>query len=542
MMQMGRPWTKSSRAINQLKAMDCLNPPAEGTKSIEIDPAAHSSDGFGSRWLLVVWLGIVSFVFIFAALPFNLILKCLIIIFSAFYFIALTDFIQGLYCYLAVLPFSYFLKRLLFLFPPVPQTEWFIATALPDLILVFAAIGLMTSREFAKHSLQFKNRSAFTHIPVVLFLLWCIFEIFNPNIPLNVGLGGFKKTAFYILIYFLSYFAVQHDGMRFVNRMMKITVIAGIVVTGYELYQHVFGFTAFEMRCVMSGINMLNADTFIILMKESLIRPFSTFSGPFILGDYLVLGMAFLFARYRFKITRKLAPALLFIILAVGLFWTVSRTSYLMLLLTGVFYAVLGTRHRIMTTVVLLASLLCVITVFVSYRSAFNIPVVQDILAPENFFGRMQGWQVLLNNRQVSTSLAGAGMGATQAGYAFGFQLEDISTHSFALVLLVELGLIGVALFALFFGALVKTGISAIKRSPNKAFQAKTQIILSILMGMILAKALSDSLWGQHIEDNYLWMLSGITAGIAVLVSRRRRFYKLKESISGGAPNGQMLS
>src|SRR5438094_10663144 len=46
--------------------------------------------------------------------------------------IAISDFSRGLYIYLYLLPFSYFLKRLLFLYPGVTQTEWFVASALTD--------------------------------------------------------------------------------------------------------------------------------------------------------------------------------------------------------------------------------------------------------------------------------------------------------------------------------------------------------------------------------------------------------------------------
>ncbi len=229
----------------------------------------------------------------------------------------------GLYVYLVIIPFAYFLKRLMFLYPPVTQTDWTFASALPDFVLGCIFLHLLVRRGPKIY------RSSNT-LPVFLFLVWCCIEILNPKIDILIGLAGFKKTALYISMYFIGA-AIARDDKKAISRIGKVAVACAIPVAMYGAYQFFFGLASFEIDVVNSGLTAMGGESISTLYAQGFVRAFSTFSGPWILGDYLAIAIMFNLLAYLAGERRKIAFLAIACVLCFGLFVTLSRSSYLML-------------------------------------------------------------------------------------------------------------------------------------------------------------------------------------------------------------------
>jgi hypothetical protein len=442
------------------------------------------------------------------AQPWNPVLTLLVIAFAIPSLIALSSFIRGFYIYLFILPFSYFLKRLLFLSPGVTQTEWFIATALPDIVLVCALCNLILDK---RH--RFPRSAA--NLPVLLFLVWSILEVFNPNISVTIGISGFKKTAFYVAMYYLAA-AVSLRDDQVVDKVARITILCAIVAAGYGFVQSIFGLAPFEIATIDSGLTNMTVDSIDVLYAQGILRAFSTFSGPWILGDYLAIGFMFnVFAYLRGKVGRG-KFFLIALWLGLGIFVSLSRSSYLMLMLAlALLYMLAAKSQRSLVWRLVLVSLLAGLFVLALSLLWNLVPggMPTAIFAMYNLFSRIDQWQSLLSY-PATFSLIGMGIGSVQASFYFGETIVA-ETHSFLLTLVSELGVIGVGLFVWALFVLVRDVVSRIARVGAGVDRSSIGVVLSILAGMVIAKSASGGLWGTTMHDNYLWLLSGLLAALS---------------------------
>ena len=157
------------------------------------------------------------------------------------------------------------------------------------------------------------------------------------------------------------------------------------------------------------------------------------------------------------------------------------------------------------------AGLLFLATSLLWERVPGGIPTA--IFDMSNLFGRIDQWQSLLSNPAIFT-LIGMGIGSVQASFYFGETIVA-ETHSFFLTLVSELGVIGVGLFVWALFVLVRDVVGRMARVAGGADRLSVNVVLSILLGMIVAKTAAGGLWGGYMHDNYLWLLSGLLAALS---------------------------
>lgn len=445
----------------------------------------------------------------------NPVLFILVIAFAVPCLIALSNFTRGFYVYLFILPFAYFLKRLLFLFPEVTQIEWFVATALPDLVLISALCNLILCKD---HRMP-KSASL---VPVSLFLLWCILEIFNPNISVVIGISGFKKTAFYIIIYYLV-IAVANRDNKVVDKIANITIVCSIIVTVYEFIQIYYGFFSFEISMINSGLTNLTVDSIDVLFPEGVLRPFSTFSGPWVMGDYLVIGFMFNLFKYLKGKVNFWKFILISFWIGLGIFFSLSRTSYLMLIISLLFFYTFkrGSKRSLVHKLVIISlgiSLIVFAVIYMSENSSEGLGTA--IFSLSSLFSRMELWDSILD---VSTfTVVGLGIGSSQASFYFGKSIVAES-HSFLLTLIFEIGFIGVGLFLRILYIIIRDVLVRMKSTVFYIDHLTLNLLLSISIAMVITKSMGGGLWGQHMHDNYLWIFFGILSSLSMNGSLKAR-------------------
>jgi len=422
----------------------------------------------------------------------------------------------GLYLYLAILPFSYLFRRLLFLATDVSRTEWLMAAAVPDAILFAAMVGWI-----ARYRLRILATRSL--LPVSLFLGWCVIEVFNPRASLLTGMAGFKKTAMYISLYYLGA-AVTAVDRSVITKIGKITVTCGVIAAGYGVLQAWRGLAAFELAPIIHAMGKMTEQALPVLYVQDFLRPFSTFSGPWIFGDYLVIGLLFgllLFGTGKQSMRWFLiATASLLLGLAVSL----SRSSYVMLICCLGLIFVLAGRSRMSrviraSAVVILVGTLTVAVINYQGRTAPGAPAA--VLAMFNVVGRFERWQILLYDTSTY-SMIGQGIGSIQAAYAFGEQFVE-EAHSFLFDLLLEVGVVGLVLFAWVCVAVFSQALRAIRVVGFEADRQELIVVVAILGGMLMAKSAAGGLWGMQVHDTYWWLLCGVVAGLSARQHRNIR-------------------
>lgn len=438
--------------------------------------------------------------------------------------IALVDCSLGLWLYLAVLPFSYFLRRLLFVVSDVSRTEWLIATVIPDAIMLAAIVGWM-----AKYRLRLVNTRSL--LPVSLFLLWCVIEIFNPGVFILVGMAGFKKTALYICLYFLAA-SVTAEDPTVVGRIGRITVTCGLAASAYGLMQQWRGLADFELAPILSEMGNLTEASIDVLYPQGVLRPFSTFSGPWVFGDYVAIGLTFCPLLYWNGQRRGMGILVASLLLLSGLAVSLSRSSYLMLICSLGLVFVWSRRSQSgrVAGFATVGAVITILSIAVVQNQAIVAPgAATAILSTENVFGRFEQWQSLLGG-SGTFSLAGHGIGSIQAAYAFG-QEGVAEAHSFVLSLLLEVGVVGLLLFSWVCASVFWRALKTSQGARRETERRETIFVAAILGGMLLAKSAAGGLWGLQVHDSYWWLLCGVLAGLDARLDGRKLTPRLEPDL-----------
>jgi hypothetical protein len=333
-------------------------------------------------------------------------------------------------------------------------------------------------------------------------------------------MGGFKKTAFYIAMYYLAAsVGFRNDNAEerigVIDKVGKITVFCAMVTAAYGFVQAYFGLTSFEQAQISSGITNLKLESIDVLYAQDILRVFSTFSGPWIFGDYLVIGIMFNLLAYMRGTIGKKRFVFVSLWLGAGLLISLSRSSYLMLILALMSFYVLSATSKVRlmwrAAIASTSGTVGLVLILLFWESS-PTGMFRAIVAPHNLFGRIDLWQELLSGPATFT-ISGYGIGSSQASIYFGDTLVA-DPHSFLFMLCLELGIVGAGLFLWLFIIVVRDAIRGIKQASTPE-RLNLSVALSILLGMVLAKSLSDVLWGQYIHDNYLWLLSGLLVSLS---------------------------
>jgi O-antigen ligase len=210
--------------------------------------------------------------------------------------------------------------------------------------------------------------------------------------------------------------------------------------------------------------------------------------------------------------------------LLLGLAVSLSRSSYVMLICCLGLIFVLAGRSRMSrviraSAVVILVGTLTVAVINYQGRTAPGAPAA--VLAMFNVVGRFERWQILLYDTSTY-SMIGQGIGSIQAAYAFGEQFVE-EAHSFLFDLLLEVGVVGLVLFAWVCVAVFSQALRAIRVVGFEADRQELIVVVAILGGMLMAKSAAGGLWGMQVHDTYWWLLCGVVAGLSARQHRNIR-------------------
>lgn len=330
------------------------------------------------------------------------------------------------------------------------------ATLVYDIMLVCALFFLLNYRWNPKHIPALST----VFISALLLIILGAFEMLNPNILNHLySLIEFRKTLFQLLAIFVVYAYCSDSGDGKTNqKFIRFVVLASLPLIVYGIKQF-FLFDSLDARLYSMMDSAADTNRY-----GSTTRAISFFSGPFHYGMFCVLNMALsLFLARKTSDKRYYAIA---IVCLVGVFCSYTRTNMACALITiAVFLAIssprTGESGRASRVRILLSCLgfALAIAVFVSSPGYINLgndqlnSLIKGLLnagQDTRLLNRFETWDQAFELIAMHP-ISGNGVGAAgDTLSAHSVALNWVTPHNAFIKVMVELGIVGVAIFVIF--------------------------------------------------------------------------------------------
>src|SRR5579883_535607 len=399
---------------------------------------------------------------------------------------ALADPGRGFYLALLLLPLVELAKRLLFLEPQVSQTQYLAVKVVPDVIILVALISYLHNDLIYR---RLPVAPTFLDKFVLIFLIWNVAQVFNPQSSLLIGAGGFDYTGVPIAMYFLTCSVVR--SAKEAARIGYVLLATGTLSALYGLKQEFWGLAPFELDWLNSGLTSLGP---AFIRSAGLLRAFSTFASHKEFGFYMVtcIGfIAFLQVRHRWPIL--LAPLFL-----AGLLVTWARDAWscgvgLLLMLAFLAFKP-GRLAQIIVLIVLYVSPVLVptfgnslITTLSDAQTNAANPALQAALIAGTYGSRLDGWHEFLTNPGAFLNPIGHGIGTLFVGSRFGDQFTlGVLPHSGPIEMAYELGPIGLLIFFTLWACAWFILVEKSKTAPDPETRRALIVFLAIQFGILV--------------------------------------------------------
>lgn len=384
-------------------------------------------------------------------------------------------------------------------------------------LLIDALLVMLLGASIAVRFTNDYPKIGFLDILGILFLFVALMGMFNPNIPsFQAGIEGFRKFSFMIIGFFIGRYAIR--TVTTINRIVWVLIFIAFLISLYGIKQYMLP-TAIDYRLID-----LSSGSRITYLMGGHIRAFSTLSGPFHLGIYLVCSLLLILAIFLRNRRFWLMALLLGIPQLIALLMTVTKSNWAALIAGGAVIIILASRRPIRSFIRL--SILAIISFFLIillYEVTISIPQlrtindgIQAILNPLNaptMIIRFELWRDSIIPLLKNAMWFGYGTGSAGEGLSNLFTNSNsvfVSAHNLFLKVQMELGLIGLISFSIF---LFITMIHIWK--VNQSLRIPSLIIFrDWTLGFtvaILVSGLTSSILDAYPINFVFWLLLGIS-------------------------------
>ncbi len=425
---------------------------------------------------------------------------------------------MGFFMFLGLLPFVDFLKRLQLAFTAPSALEWNLVLALPDVLLLGIATGVVLRGALAG---RLGLRLSSTDWWLLVFWSSMLLSVVHSIFPLMIGLAAFKLSGFYVLVYFLAPSIIK--TVKHLRLLLKITFMLALTIAFYGLWQLVFGMTAFEQKCLVGVYTGLSKETIMYYT----FRPFSTLSGPQAYGYYLVIGFMCGLAYVRGFVPpkRRFLVYLGMFIIVLALALSLTRSAWIFFVLSWLIYrsGVRGQSLKIKHLVgvmILLGSFVFLLWYFADTIQAFVLrtsnPFVKRAFIVGTFLDRLRILSIALTDTR-SWTVFGHGLGTTSSTLMAKFRLNSgFLSHSEYTNILIEQGLIGLISFSAFLVSWGRNSLRELQQIQNPSIKLAGQALFAIVVALLLVGWAGTNLAVAPINV-YFWLAAGVLGRSSLL-------------------------
>lgn len=352
------------------------------------------------------------------------------------------------------------------------------------------------------------------------FIAIAIVAMFNPNIPsLQAGVEGFRKFSFMMIGFFIGRYAIR--SLTTIKRIVLVLVTLPVLISLYGIKQYLFPSTL-DYRL----IDLSSASRVTYLMGGH-IRAFSTLSGPFHLGIFLVVSLLLLLA-ITLKIRKyRLVALILGVPQVIALLMTVTKSNWAALIAGGLALILLSARHplRMVWRVVILAIIVLVL-IFGALQFTQNITELKTLnegilalinpLSAPTVIIRVNLWRETIIPLIKEAILFGYGTGSAGEGLSNLFTNTNsifVTSHNILLKIQFELGIIGLAVFLIFIFVCVLHIFRTNRKIQEPFIQAIRDWSLAMTVA-ILVSGLTGAILDAYPTNFIFWLLLGISTNL----------------------------
>jgi O-antigen ligase len=383
-------------------------------------------------------------------------------------------------------------------------------------LLIDAALVLLLGLSIATRMIHNRLRASYLDLLAATFMFLAIAGMFNPNIPsFLVGLEGFRKFAFMIVGFFIGRYLMTN--LRAIKIFLWSLIVTSFFISLYGIKQFLFP-SALDYRL----IELSSASPVTYLMGGH-IRAFSTMSGPFHLGIYLVCTVLLIVIMGQ----RKKKLILWFLLLAapqlIALIMTVTKSNWFGLFAGALTLIILSSRKPLQLTKQLLfigiIGVSLIALAFVVSQTYTNFGTVnqglQALLNPleaPTFIFRLNLWKEEVVPLMLEALWLGYGTGS--AGEGLGYLFEGtfrtyVISHNLLFKIQMELGIIGVIMFLLLISATLVHILNVRRRLRDPFLKGIANWILSFTVAVFVA-GLTGAILDAYPVNLIFWLLLGI--------------------------------
>lgn len=308
---------------------------------------------------------------------------------------------------------------------------------------------------------------------VFAFFFISILQMFNPNVPsIFAGLEGFRKTSLALILAMLGFLSFK--DLKKYNTFVKKFVLISIPFLLYGLKQYFF---LTDIDYLYLNSNSANIYTGQLFGRE---RAISFFAGPFHFGMFS--SMVALLSLYMYKLNTKFKLRIfwlgVFFLSFLACYSSLTRTNLLALIFAVLlFFVLINIKKFLISFPILVISLVVLFNTLISntYKLLASdkeffrlLGTILNLTNDTRFLGRTGGWEeilYLMKKRPFSAYGMGSAGDTLQNIYNFNYH---VTSHNFYLKILMETGVIGLALMIFFITITVFILFSYVMKAKNK--------------------------------------------------------------------------
>lgn len=381
-----------------------------------------------------------------------------------------------------------------------------------ELLILFALFWIVWGRMGRKEPVR--TRANPLDLPVFAFFcvglaLMCVVGSY-PSIQLD----GYRATVQYILWFYLVTRLLRDRSDLTWLYSLFCAVAFGVAVHG--IYQYIIGVP-------MPSHWMSKAETAVRT------RVFSIFGSPNIMGDFMVMfaPMTAALAYYTDRKPLKLAAWLATFVMCFACLFTMSRGAWVGMAIAVVLFILLVDRRLFG---LLLAA--CALLMFVPFvRTRISFLFTDEFVAASNNGGRSERWATGLALLNSADPWLGYGLGMFGGAIAMQTQIMDWIEYfymdNYYLKILVEMGYVGLASFAVMMLTLVWTGNRTLFRLRGQRRHMEGTLY-PLCAGMfaglcgVLAHCFFENIFEQPYMMVYFWTIAAMLVWAGFLQNPRK--------------------
>ena len=362
--------------------------------------------------------------------------------------------------------------------------------------MVCAGLVVLTAVSFVIKLLLGKEKIYTVTQPSLFIVGFLLVALFSSLTSFNIA----KSVQSYVLylVFAFAYFLIVNN-IKTKNQwynLVVVFVLAGLLVGLYGVYQNFF--------VTVTDTSWIDEDMF----EEIQTRVYSTFDNPNVLGQYLVMAIPVAFALLWSdrRLGAKAVYAGITVVMMACLVFTWSRAAWVGIILAIGFYIVIKDRRW--------ASLLVVALLIMP----FVLP--ESIISRITSLGNMKDssnayrFSVWISSLRMAGDywMSGIGLGAgaferVYQKYALNGAGFALHSHNFYIQLVVEMGILGILLFAFI---MISTYRKIISIKDKKSSNANVALAMGGALVGYMFQGVAENLWYNYRMILLFWIYLGI--------------------------------